>query len=480
MSVIYGIDFGTRNTAVECAQRLSSEEGGTIPSAVAYDTLSDDIRFGESALELLRTIDPELRKRWSVATSFKTALGSTAPCVETGSGAKTAAEVLQDYFACLVRHAKERGLPPLEAAVFSIPVGFDAISRVRLLQAARGAGIKPVGIVSESTAAYLQLLSTVGSAERVAVVDWGAGTLDVSVLRISSSGGLGAVIEESACQGSGVAGDRIDEAVYESLAARARADGRTVGPIEEVPPQVLRTVLNACERAKIALSDETASRRSSGVVLQRFTDGRPATFDLKSDDLKSVSAPAVSQVFEVLDRSVTGAGMAIEQLDRIVFVGGCTKLLGFREEAGRRYGPAAVFPDAPEWVVSGGALQVAKGRASYESLQRFGCVLDDGYFLPLSHAMEFDGSSCDVTVATTASSRIASLVLAEQQGGRTSIAGTLSVPLLGHIGEPVHIRTTLEQDLTVRVKAWSQCALEDRDARELSINNTRFRFKVKA
>jgi hypothetical protein len=93
---------------------------------------------------------------------------------------------------------------------------------------------------------------------------------------------------------------------------------------------------------------------------------------------------------------------------------------------------------------------------------------------------EFNGRSNDVTVAATESTRVASLVFAEQQGSRTSMVGSLSVPLLGHMGEPVGIRTTMRRDLTVHVKAWSHCAREEQDAREMSIDNTRFRFRVKA
>jgi len=71
------------------------------------------------------------------------------------------------------------------------------------------------------------------------------------------------------------------------------------------------------------------------------------------------------------------------------------------------------------------------------------------------------------------------LVFAERQAGRTSVAGTLSVPLQGHLGEPVHIKTTLRRDLTVGVKAWSHCCDHAQDVREMSIDNTRFRFRVK-
>ena len=477
----YGIDLGTRNTAVEWkAGRLTAVGAGTIPSAIAYDKLSDEIKCGEEALAILTSPDAELRDRWSVATSFKTALSSDLPFVSAGGRTLTAEQVLRDYFKLLARQASRKEFPELATAVFSIPVGFDAKSRVRLLDAARSAGIEPLGIVGESTAAYLRILHELGAAERVAIVDWGAGTLDISVLRIGSAGGLGAVIDEFSCEGSGIAGDRIDAAIYESFAAEARASGRDIPAIENVPAQLRRAVFRAIERAKIALSSRENRVDAFDVPFLAFTDGKFANFRLTGAGLKAIAAQAVSHVFEVLERSIKKAGLAVAQLDRIIFVGGCTRVLGFLEEARRRYAQAAVFPEDREWVVSSGALEVARGHAVYESVQQFGCVLDDGSFLPLSHANAFDGQSSQITVAATESTHLASLVIAERQGERDALVGTLSVPLQGHVGEPVHLRTTLAKDLTVQVRAWSHCGLDSLDSRELTITNTRCRFRVNA
>jgi molecular chaperone DnaK len=472
----YGIDLGTRNTAAECGSgRLASATGGTVPSAVAYDSLSNEIVIGDDALKVLRSSDAAVRDRWRVALSFKTSLDSDDPLVQTPKGAKLAADVLEDYFRGLVDLANQRGLPPLETAVFSIPVGFGPVSRTRLLEAARLAGIQPQGVVSESTAAYLRIVHQLGNAERVAVVDWGAGTLDVSVLRISGSGAL---VEESACQGSTVAGDRIDLAIYESLAARARRDGRKIPSIEQIDPQLLRTVLDKCERAKIALSDAAISRDATEIVFAAFTDGIGAAFELSARQLTELTAPLCDLALRVLESAVAEAGLSVAQLDRVIFVGGCTGIRGFRTLAESRYGLSVAFPSSPEWVVASGALEVARGHASFQSVQEFGCVLDDGHFLPLTHSSAFDGSSAQVTVATTEAAELASLVFADRQGDRTTVAGALSVPLQGHIGEPVQIQTTLRRDLTVEIEAWSHCNKRHEDARRLRIANTRFRFKV--
>lgn len=479
MAELYGIDLGTRNTAVECKSgRLASADGGTIPSAVAYDSLSSSVAFGHDAFKLLRSDNKSDRERWNVATSFKTSLESDAPFVSTPTGPKTAAQVLSDYFRCLVQYAAQKGFPALEHAVLSIPVGFSSLSRTRLLDAARAAGIEVHGVVSESTAAYLKIAHDLGSAQRVAVVDWGAGTLDVSVLHIMGSGITGAIVDEQSCLGSTVAGDMIDQAIYENLAARARSAGRSIDVIDKVPVEVLRPVLSACERAKIALSDRASARASADIVVPMFTDRKLANFTLSASELRDLSMPARTAAFRVLEDSIQAAGLAVGQLDRIIFVGGCTGILGFRDEAQQRYAQAAIFPSNPEWVVAGGALEVARGHAQYESVQDFGCILDDGYFLPISHSPRFDGSSCVVSVAATESTKHASLVFADRQAGRIAVAGTMSVPLLGHMGEPVNIETTMQRDLTVKIEAWSQCGDRTKDARSINIANTRFRFRV--
>jgi molecular chaperone DnaK len=481
MAEFYGIDLGTRNTAVEGrGGRLSGEAGSTIPSAVAYDSLSDQIRHGSDAMRLLHGTEAE-RERWCVATSFKTALDSDAPFVRAGARTKSAAEVLTDYFSALVRQAEAAGLPPLRDAVLSIPVGFSPLSRSRLTKAAEDAGIRVHGLVSESTAAFLQIAHVDAPAVRIAVVDWGAGTLDVSILNVTRTGLGGAVIDETASLGSRLAGDEIDLAIYESMATKARRDGRAIPSRDAVDPAVLRTILSACERTKIALCGEAGHPDVSSVIVGAFSDGKVGSFELSRTELMELSRPARTAAFQVLEESIERAGLVPGQLDRVIFVGGCTRIAGFKEEAQARFGPAAFFPQNPEWTVSGGALKVARREAQYESIQEFGCILDDGWFQSLTTSgqlLAFDGTPHSITVATTESTDTASLVFAERQAGRTAIAATLSVPVVGHLGEPVEIVTTLRRDLTVEIAACSRCGDRARDERRAAYANTRFRFRV--
>ena len=310
----YGIDLGTRNTAVECgALKLVSRAGSTIPSAVAYDTLTGDKRFGEAALQLLR--EPNPLDRWQVVTSFKTSLHSDAAIVRTANGALNASDVLRDFFEHLATEAERQSAPPLAHAVFAIPVGFCAKSRQRLLDAARRARIEPCGIVSEPTAAFLNIEEGIGGAEHVAVVDWGAGTLDVSILRISGARATGLYIEELACQGSVVAGDRFDLSIYELFATRARTGGSAVPPIDTLPLELWRAIRHECEMAKIALCEPGIARKEVQVDFKKFSNLKHASFRLTADELKSVTKVHREEAFAVVMQVIEQAGMNVERLD---------------------------------------------------------------------------------------------------------------------------------------------------------------------
>lgn len=471
----YGIDFGTRNTAVSCNSSRFASDSKPIPSAVAYDRYSNSRRFGQAALDVL-SLPPTERSRWRVARSFKTALESDEAAFEGHEGNKTAAEVLEDFLSLLLDAIRKSKLPPIDSAILSIPVGFPSKSRMRIVSAAEAHGIKVRGLVSESTAAYIKEKGS-GHHDRIAVIDWGAGTLDISIIRATGQGGPGTVFEELACVGSTVAGDAIDEAIYSHLAAEARSGGRAVPRLEEIPVHVRTAIFTEIERQKIQLSNRGRNRASTNLVFPEFGDGQAASFTLTVDQMARVLQPIFAQVFAAIDRALANAQLDHRQIDAFLFVGGCVSVLGFREAAEARY-PSPMFPPNPDWVVAEGALRLHSSGGEYESLQEFGLVLDDRSFLPLHQLRAFGKQPERIRVAPTEASDTASLVIAERQGNRQTTIGGLSVPLQGHVGEPVRVLTELRKDLTVGIEAWSECCLREKDARRFEYSQTRFRFRL--
>ena len=79
-------------------------------------------------------------------------------------------------------HIRQQTGMDIDNATFSIPVDFTSRQRRELREAAGIAGITVNSFVSESTAAYVGCLDDIRHYSKVAVFDWGGGTLDISVL----------------------------------------------------------------------------------------------------------------------------------------------------------------------------------------------------------------------------------------------------------------------------------------------------------
>lgn len=96
--------------------------------------------------------------------------------------------------------------PDFDEAVFSIPVDFSARARTELLEAAKCIGIKVKGFVSESSAAYISKINDIKAFSKVMVIDFGGGTLDLSILNLKDK-----KVYEDAVYGIKFGGDDIDK-----------------------------------------------------------------------------------------------------------------------------------------------------------------------------------------------------------------------------------------------------------------------------
>ena len=103
----------------------------------------------------------------------------------------------------------------VDQAVITVPANFTDAQRQATKEAGRLAGLEVLRLINEPTAAALAYGFGQRGDERVVVFDFGGGTLDVSVLRIS-----GEVIEVLSSDGDFfLGGDDIDRSVTEFLAA---------------------------------------------------------------------------------------------------------------------------------------------------------------------------------------------------------------------------------------------------------------------
>lgn len=468
-----GIDFGTRNTAISKGNlRLTDEDGATVPSYVAYSRNGLPRRIGRRAMQLFG--EAAVAPDWDVWRSFKLDL----PRSDGSPGCpviRATADFLHD-----VLHLPSAGDSVVSDAVMAIPVAWPPAARRALRSAASAAGIRLQGFVSESTAAFARHRDDFGAVEEVAVFDWGAGTLDVSVLRLRGGGHGTRTIEELHCACSDRAGDFIDLLLAEHIHRRFAAMDEHVCPWSEVEPADRDRLCKQVELAKIAVSDERVSEVP--ISIARYC-GKPRSTTIGGDEFEAVVAPVLQDVVETLEGALARAGTSASKVDALLVVGGCSKVRGLARRLRDRFGGRVAASRDSEWSVAEGAQRIAEaGDACYACVQQFCLILSDGLALPLSGPeARFDGNPTMHVVGKVDESDVASLVIGERDRGSLGdprVIGALAVRSQGLPGEPVEVESTLDPDLFLRVRARSMLALPSKDTAAFEYPSTRFEYRL--
>lgn len=223
--LFYGIDFGTTNTSV-CMYTSDNdtnssnpiitfgENNNTVPfsSCIAISkTDANDVLCGRRVKDHIN----ELAPNYKIITSFKSYLGTDneVPVADR----RYNGVMLATIFLTFIKEYINR--PDFTEAVFSIPVDFTPQARNDLLQAAHNAGIEVKAFVSESTSAYISKQKSIKQYSKVMVIDWGGGTLDLSILNLK-----GNTVTEEAVYGVKYGGDNIDKELAYRLQPKAFPD----------------------------------------------------------------------------------------------------------------------------------------------------------------------------------------------------------------------------------------------------------------
>jgi molecular chaperone DnaK len=351
---IIGIDLGTSNSAAAVLRGgrpiiIPSTEGISLggkafPSYVAITEKGEKL-VGEPARRQAAA-NPE-----GTASAFKRKMGQRE--MITLRGQSFSPEQLSAFLLQKIKQDAESFLgEAVSKAVVTVPAYFDDNQRNATKDACRIAGLEVVRLINEPTAASLAYgLDRVGEDLRVAVIDFGGGTLDVTIMEFG-----GGVFEVKATSGdTQLGGTDMDQSLVDYLVNRFRDE---TGIDVHNDQKALARLREAAEVAKIELSTST----STHISLPYFTSDRGEPKHLEMDLNRS---QLERQIHDVIDRcrgpieqAIRDAGITVKDIDRIVFVGGPTRMPSvrkfFEEIFGRK---AEMGVDPMECVASGAAIQ---------------------------------------------------------------------------------------------------------------------------
>ena len=294
----------------------------------------------------------------------------------------------QEISADLLVHLRDRASAALgqnvKRAVITVPAYFDDSQRQATRDAGRLAGLEVVRILNEPTAAALAYgIGTRGATETIMVYDLGGGTFDVTVLEVmppeSDDAEGESIFRVLATAGdSRLGGDDFDRVLIQDLIEEAIAGGDDVDRGHRLA--LLREV---GARAKIALSEADAT--------QLILDGGGVLPDvdrlLTRAAFEEAAQPLVDRTIEACRRAVKDAGLKITEIDRVVLVGGSTRMPMIREAVEKWFGsPGYVALDPDRVIAMGAAVQ----GSVLAGIRRDALLLD---VIPLSLGLETAGGA---------------------------------------------------------------------------------------
>ncbi len=355
---LIGIDLGT---TYSCVARLSRDGvPQTIPNREG-DLITPSVLVVEDNLII---VGREAKRSECVypdrtAVCIKRDMGVARYSRSLG-GHSFRPEVLSAMILKRIKTDVEMRFGHVEQAVITVPAYFDDTRRKATQDAGRIAGLKVLDLINEPTAAALAYAfeshrhrevppgtfhgMLAQQETTVLVYDLGGGTFDVSIVRLSPDR-----FETIATDGDVRLGGRDwDERVVDFLAEAFRQRFHS-DPRED--PQSLAFLYQEAEQAKHALS----ARRSTRVLISHAT--QRCSIEVTRDMFDRLTSDLLTRTQATTELVVERAGLSWPQIDRVLLVGGMTRVPHVREMLKRvtnRELDASLSPD--EVVAHGAAL----------------------------------------------------------------------------------------------------------------------------
>lgn len=351
---IIGIDLGTSNSAAAVLRGgrpviIPSSEGLSIggkafPSYVAR-TADGQVLVGEPARRQA-TSNPE-----GTTTAFKRKMGRRETITLLGQGYSP--EQLSAFLLQKIKRDAEAFLgEPVDKAVVTVPAYFDDNQRAATKDACRIAGLDVIRLVNEPTAAALAYgLDRLAEELRIAVIDLGGGTLDVTIMEFGKG-----VFEVKATSGdTQLGGTDMNRSIFEHLAARFQM---ATGVDVRQDSKAAARLMEAAEAAKIDLTASVSTHVSLPYLAAVQGEPRHLELDLNRTELERLVRPVIDRCRGPVDQALKDAGIQPNEVDRVVFVGGPTRMPAVRAYFEEIFGhKAEMGVDPMECVAAGAAIQ---------------------------------------------------------------------------------------------------------------------------
>ncbi|MCK5303840.1 MAG: molecular chaperone DnaK, partial [Candidatus Heimdallarchaeota archaeon] len=241
----------------------------------------------------------------------------------------------------------------INKAVITVPAYFSDAQRTATKNAGEIAGLDVLRIVNEPTASALAYGLEKEGAERVLVFDLGGGTFDVSILELDD--GLFKVIATSGNNLLG--GDDWDQRIVDWIVDEFK---KKEGIDLAKDAKVMQRLQDAAEEAKIELTSKLKTRISLPYLTADASGPKHLDLELSRAKFEDITRDLVEKCVGPTKQAMKDSGKKANDLDKIILVGGATRMPMIREMTKEIFKKEPYKGVAPEEVVAlGAAVQAA-------------------------------------------------------------------------------------------------------------------------
>ena len=344
MSKIIGIDLGTTNS---CVAVIEGGEPVMIPNPEGNRTTPSVISFKDGERQVGEVAKRQAITNPNTVQSIKRHMGSNYK-EEIEGKEYTPQEISAIILQHLKSYAEDYIGEEVKKAVITVPAYFNDSQRQATKDAGEIAGLEVERIINEPTAAALAYGMDEEGDQTILVYDLGGGTFDVSILDIGEG-----TFEVIATAGDNkLGGDDFDEVIIEHMVAEFRKENGIDLSQDKMAMQRLK---DAAEKAKIDLSGVSQAQISLPFITASDAGPLHLEMTLTRAKFEELSSNLVERTMEPVRQALRDADMAANEIDKIILVGGSTRIPAVQEAIEKETGQKPSRGVNPDEVVSLGA-----------------------------------------------------------------------------------------------------------------------------
>ncbi len=349
MGKIIGIDLGTTNSCVAVMEGgepvviTNSEGARTTPSVVAFAKNGERLVGQVAKRQAITNPDHTI-------ISIKREMGTNFTVAIEGKK-YTPQEISAMILQKLKSDAESYLGETVTQAVITVPAYFSDSQRQATKDAGKIAGLEVLRIINEPTAASLAYGLDKGDSQKILVYDLGGGTFDVSVMEIGDG-----VFEVLSTNGNTrLGGDDFDKRVMDWIVSEYRkSDGVDLSKDK----MAMQRIKEAAEKSKIELSSTMSSNINLPFITMDASGPKHLDMTLTRAKFNELTADLVAATITPLNNALRDAGLSASAIDKVILVGGSTRIPAVQDEVKRVTGKdpfKGINPD--ECVAIGAAIQ---------------------------------------------------------------------------------------------------------------------------